>query len=52
MAALTEGNLNDQRTLHLKSLWLKQLIVITNEEGVALKMYGMRVTHVNVLQVR
>lgn len=51
MAALSERNPEDKRTLHLRLLWLKQLIVVTNEEGVALEMYGMRATHVNVLQV-
>lgn len=37
---------------HLRLLWLKQLIAISEEEGVAIRLFRIRVTYVNIIQVR
>lgn len=52
IALLIDKDPDDNRVRHLRYLWLKQLIQISEEGGIALKVYRMRVTYVNVLQVR
>lgn len=52
IAVLVEKNPADTRLCHWRFLCLKHLIRISDEEGIALRIYRMRVTYVNVLQVR
>lgn len=52
IAVLSERSAYNKRVRHLRLLWLKQLIAISDEGGILLKIYGMRVTYVNALQVR
>lgn len=52
IAVQMEENSSDERARHLKSLWLKLLTGISKAGGIALEVFGMRVTYVNVLQVR
>lgn len=38
--------------IHFRNLWVKQIEMLDHQGGLALKAMGMRITYVNVLQVR
>lgn len=48
--ALMSGS-RDRRIEHLRFLWTRQLQTVSNEGGVALRQFNLRVTYVNALQV-
>lgn len=51
MANLSDIDPPDKRIDHMKLLCLKQLQVISDAGGIGLRIFHIRVTHVNVLQV-
>lgn len=44
-------NQTEERMIHLRARWLKQLQIIDNEGGLALKAFNMRISYVGIIQV-
>lgn len=51
LGLLAKHSADDQRIGHLRAIWLKQMRMVSNEGGIVLRIFYIRVTYVNVLQV-
>lgn len=51
LGLLAEVSPTDHRLGHLRLIWLKQMRMVSNEGGIVLRIFHLRVTYVNVLQV-
>lgn len=45
------SNSEDDRLEHLRLLWLKQMSILSNDDGIVLRTFNYRVTYVYLLKV-